>query len=249
MLYKERKDNRRIHKTAKSIPDRKETTKKGEIIMRKNKFMRAASGLLVAVLLTTCVISGTFAKYTTSSTGTDSARVAKWGFEDTSTVLLDDLFAKAYDGTVQSDAKVIAPGTEGSKTFKFDYTNPNKTPEVKYTFTVSTDGSTCAQSIQDNKNIQWKLDDGTWGTWDKLTAAIEGLAGDTTKTTTYAAGVLPKAFNGTTTHTVAWRWIFDEKADNADGATNNDVKDTEMGNAADLANVTLKITITATQVD
>ena len=56
--------------------------------MRKNKFMRAASGLLVAVLLTTCVISGTFAKYTSTSTGTDSARVARWGFNDTSSINL-----------------------------------------------------------------------------------------------------------------------------------------------------------------
>ena len=54
--------------------------KKGEIrAMRKNKMMRAASGLLVAVLLSTCAISGTFAKYTTSTESTDNARVAVWG--------------------------------------------------------------------------------------------------------------------------------------------------------------------------
>ena len=47
--------------------------------MKRNKMMRIASVLLVAVLLSTCVISGTFAKYTTSNSATDSARVAKWG--------------------------------------------------------------------------------------------------------------------------------------------------------------------------
>ena len=51
--------------------------------MRKNKMMRTASGLLVATLLTTSVISGTFAKYTTEETGSDSARVAKFGVEIT----------------------------------------------------------------------------------------------------------------------------------------------------------------------
>ena len=54
--------------------------------MRKNKVMRMASVLLVAVLLTTCMISGTFAKYISSAeftgnnggNGNSSALVAKW---------------------------------------------------------------------------------------------------------------------------------------------------------------------------
>ena len=47
--------------------------------MKKNKFMRLASVMLMLCLITTCAISGTFAKYTTSGTATDTARVAKWG--------------------------------------------------------------------------------------------------------------------------------------------------------------------------
>ena len=47
--------------------------------MKKNVMMRVASALLVAVLMTTCAISGTFAKYTSSKTDSDSARVAVWG--------------------------------------------------------------------------------------------------------------------------------------------------------------------------
>jgi hypothetical protein len=47
--------------------------------MRKNKMMRLASCLLVLTLLTTSVISGTFAKYTTTGSINDTARVAKWG--------------------------------------------------------------------------------------------------------------------------------------------------------------------------
>lgn len=215
--------------------------------MRKNKFMRAASGLLVAVLLTTCVISGTFAKYTTKSTGTDSARVAKWGFKDTSTVLLDNLFSNAYDETVQSTAKVIAPGTAGQKTFTFNYTEPTTKPEVDYTFTVSTDGSTCAEDIQNNGNIQWKLDKGQWGTWSDLLKNIEALAGDTSKTTTYKAGTLPTAFSGSTTHTVAWQWVFDK--DKADAAGDKDAADTALGNKSTLDEVKLQISITAEQVD
>ena len=43
--------------------------------MKKNKMMRAASALMVATLLTTSVISGTFAKYVTSVNSSDWARI------------------------------------------------------------------------------------------------------------------------------------------------------------------------------
>ena len=47
--------------------------------MKKNKMMRNTAALGVAVLLTASVLSGTLAKYTTSVTGKDEARVAKFG--------------------------------------------------------------------------------------------------------------------------------------------------------------------------
>ena len=62
--------------------------------MKKNKMMRLASFLLVATLLTTSMISGTFAKYVTEGSASDSARVAKWGVEVEAT---DDTgFKKVY---------------------------------------------------------------------------------------------------------------------------------------------------------
>ena len=84
--------------------------------MKKNKMMRLASALLVAVLVTTCGISGTFAKYVTTASGTDTARVARWG------ILLNvasDVFDVEYDAdagngvSVQASEDVIAPGTSG----------------------------------------------------------------------------------------------------------------------------------------
>lgn len=48
---------------------------------KKNIFLRIASGMAVAALLSTCVVSTTFAKYTTSTKAEDSARVAYWGFK------------------------------------------------------------------------------------------------------------------------------------------------------------------------
>ena len=225
--------------------------------MRKNKMMRAASGLLVAVLLSTCAISGTFAKYTTSANGTDSARVAKWGFQS-ATVTLNDLFKSAYDSTTNStvqsnnNADVIAPGTTNSGTFDFTYggadiNKDNKkddAPEVAYQFTVSTEGSEIADDIKKNTNIQWKLDNGKWGTWDEMIAAVKSLSGDVSGSKRYEPGELPAEFNkeGANTHTVSWQWIFSKDSD-------GDVKDTAMGNKAKLDEVTLKITVTATQID
>ena len=75
--------------------------------MRKNKMMRAASALLVAVLLTTSTISGTFAKYVTQDSAKDVARVAKWGVE---LQVEGNLFGETYVDEIKNsdDPKVLA---------------------------------------------------------------------------------------------------------------------------------------------
>lgn len=226
--------------------------------MKKNKMMRLASVLLVAVILTTCAISGTFAKYVSSTNSNDTARVAYWGFNPT-TMNISDLFANAYETTVLGDTDVnaltdvIAPGTTKSASFSFAYDGTaGQAPEVAYTFEVSATGSTCADTIKNNPNILWKLDSGAWGTWDAMITAIEALDGNKTGNR-YEAGTLPTGFTAADeTHTIEWKWIFDENAANKEtGTTNNDVNDTAMGNVtpADLAKVTVSITVTATQID
>ena len=96
--------------------------------MKKNTMMRIASFLLIAVLLSTSAISGTYAKYVTADDASDSARVAKWGVKAS---VDGTLFYNSYknqktnytanedtiDITVQAFAeaqKVVAPGTENS---------------------------------------------------------------------------------------------------------------------------------------
>lgn len=106
--------------------------------MKKNRMMRLASGLLVLVILTTCIISGTFAKYATGDNAKDSARAAKWGvtttisgalfgehynaFAETDGIekLGSNQIAAAYTGSVDSHAageaddgkNIVAPGTK-----------------------------------------------------------------------------------------------------------------------------------------
>ncbi len=81
--------------------------------MKKNRMMRVASALLIAVLLTTCSISGTFAKYVTTASASDTARVAKWGVGVSVSV---DPFANSYaktDGNAIS-ANTVVSATEGT---------------------------------------------------------------------------------------------------------------------------------------
>ena len=238
--------------------------------MKKTKLMRAALLLLVLTLITSCFVGGTFAKYTTSATGSDTARVAKWGFKGASTINLDNLFQSVYykheagtdKETVKSKTNVIAPGTGGLAEFNFTYNETDAAPEVAYTFTVSTDGSACADSIEKNTNIKWSLDgklaphvgkpsDANYaaeGSWAALLAAIEALDGNKTDNK-YNPGELPTGFGKTDNeHTVAWQWAF-ETAPNGVVDASQDATDTRMGNANDLAKVTLKITVTATQID
>ena len=76
--------------------------------MKKNKMMRIAAVLLIVTLLSTCAISGTFAKYVAKADMEDSARVAKWGIKiETS----GDLFSDKY---VAEDEDYIAAGGEYS---------------------------------------------------------------------------------------------------------------------------------------
>ena len=219
--------------------------------MKKNVMMRIASVLLVCVLLSTSVISGTFAKYTTSVTSKDSARVAKWGF-NTATISISDLFADSYTNVAAGSAEqaIIAPGTEGEVSFKFENTM-TAGPEVAYTFTVSTEGSECNTYIQNNNNIKWalvKTDDiatAEYGTWAELIADIKALSGEADGEMDYAVGAIPAMVD--TDYTILWKWTYDN-ADDGNAAPNND---TYLGNwavAADLV-VTLNITITATQKD
>lgn len=245
--------------------------------MKKNRMMRLASILLVCVLLTTSVISGTFAKYTTTVTSDDKARVAYWGFQSSNSMNITGLFADAYGNTVNSVGDngddVIAPGTDGKTTFQFkwdeDTTAWNNAkvnvtgPEVSYEFKVEVE-DTIDDLINNNENIQWALVKGNvdvkdivdtqeWKRWSDLVAEIKALSGDADGVHEYGPNTLPTAFTAKDdTYTIAWKWLItgDKKDYNVDGKTlNQDEYDTYMGNAQLLDDCSIKITITATQVD
>ena len=158
--------------------------------MKKNKMMRLASGLLVAVLITTSTISGTYAKYTTAGTATDEARVAKWGVtvvangtlygekyaDDTSKITAsDDEDVISVYGKQAAKNNVVAPGTMSDEGFHFAI---NGKPEVdskvtvdmsyqniflakgKYGVMVPVEGVT-AENFGDVGNVFYTFDNGT----------------------------------------------------------------------------------------
>ena len=238
--------------------------------MKKNTMMRLASVLLIVTLLTTSVISGTFAKYTTSATANDSARIAYWGFKDT-TVEDFSLFKSDDTGILGGDT-LLAPGSTKTVDIDFVYTNHNgeatiTAPEVDYSFeiTLEATGTNITDdlaALDGNDNFYWILNGRGYSTFDAFKTAVENLDGNTT----YEAGTFPTTFyNGSNTnkHTIGWIWFFGANtAENTTGlkqatvdapievVTTNDAADTAMGNVADTLNeFTLTLTITATQLD
>ena len=193
--------------------------------MKKNTMMRVASALLVAVLMTTCAISGTFAKYISTGTGYDTARVAKWDIklegeemEDTFTF---DLFntVKDSDGTVETDVEVgqnetiIAPGTSGS--FEINLKNES---EVNAKYAV-------AYTVTNANNIpvEFKIGNGNW----------------TPELPTLNASDVALAMGDSADVTVEWRWVYEAGVDPADTALGLD----------GTATIRVDATVTVTQVD
>ena len=94
--------------------------------MKKNKMMRIASVLLVAVLLSTCAISGTFAKYTSAGSVTATATLATWDIKLEGSAIANDVAFNLVDTTTWTNTNEtagaaptvttdkIAPGTSGS---------------------------------------------------------------------------------------------------------------------------------------
>lgn len=190
--------------------------------------------LMVLVLLTTCLVGGTFAKYVSRATASDSARVALWDWEiDDVDVVTDnstktftcDLFSAVKDtGGADdeedisiADGSIIAPGTSGSIEIKIkNLSEVDGTYEIDFTLTNA-----------DNIPIEFALDGTT--TWKSDISDLDIAAAELVNTT------------GTHTHIIYWRWVIgaDATADEAD---------THLG-IAGIATVTVKADVTFTQVD
>ena len=207
--------------------------------MKKNKIMRIASVLLVAVILTTCAISGTFAKYVKSGSGFDTARVAKFGVTVTGnantfkkTYAKDDTSATLTGDTVVSTEKVVAPGTSGSMAAFTLSGTPEVAVNVAFKGTLDIDAN-----WKDSSDAYYCPIDITVG------AAVNAEIAKFTKD--YEAGTdLSSIDVSANAPAISWKWDFDDS-----GLGTNDSKDTDLGNAAVPAKISLSVTATVTQID
>lgn len=226
----------------------------------KNVMMRLACFLLVAVLISTSAISGTYAKYVTEANAKDNARVAKWGVEiatagdmfsdsylDTATTWTEN--EKTADITVQAKTQgenVIAPGTNGTLA-SFNVTG---TPEVDVEVTYKADLTLEGWKVDGNEYCPiiftvgtntYKIGDAGIAYVSDLVKAVEDAIVDADAyyhTNTDLSEVTDDLI-------VTWAWPFSTSAE-------NDVKDTALGDAAadgNAATIALDVTITVTQVD
>jgi hypothetical protein len=236
--------------------------------MKKNAMLKIAAILMVAVLLTTCAISSTFAKYTTSKTSAaEGARVAKFGVVLTTT--LDGLFLEAYDvdsntednkadqSVVSVSGNVVAPGTANSIEITGTVAG---TPEVAVALTTSAvltlegwtakaGGEYCPLVFTvDGVDYYIGKDASITSVATLITAVQNAIAA--AGTTTYAPNTDLSAQDATN-FDIGWRWEF-EKGSSSTVALQNNTDDTFLGDEAAAnraATISLTITQTVDQLD
>lgn len=239
--------------------------------MKKNLMMRIASIMLIAVLITTCGISGTYAKYVTSDDATDTARVAHWGVVTTVT---GSAFAEEYETDLDPAAKdkngnditkvvvtstnekLVAPGTEGTFVGVAVTGSPEVAVNINTEATVTLNGWTltgdtfyCPIVITINGTEYCGLDYSSATNFvGALESAIETANGN------YAANTDLSTVTGLNGN-YTWKWAFEDTihSTHTHGAgTQTDGKDTELGNQAAngfLNNITISVETTVTQID
>lgn len=235
---------------------------------KKNWTLRAAVLMFALVLITSCFVGGTFAKYVTGGSGTDSARVAKFGVTVTAN---GTMFAKEYAtddqtvvGTIAksviSTDKVVAPGTESNGDFVA--ATVAGTPEVAVRVSYKLDTATLQlENWKDGDGkfycplvFKVKTPDGNtvisgmeFQTAEAMKAALVNAVAAYTKD--YAPGT---DLSGMAADTLAisWEWPFETGTDTDKPA--NNVKDTFLGDeaaAGRAATVSLTLATTVTQID
>ena len=236
---------------------------------KKNWTLRAAVLMLALVLITSCFVGGTFAKYVTGKSGTDSARVAKFGVTVTAN---GDVFAKEYAtddqtvvGTIAksviSTDKVIAPGTKSNGDFVA--ATVAGTPEVAVRVSYKLDAASLQLEnwkdaddefycplvfrVKNNNNGNTVISGMEFQTAEAMKAALVNAVAAYTKD--YAPGT-DLSGKAAETLTISWEWPFETGADGDKPA--NNVKDTFLGDeaaAGRAATVSLTLATTVTQID
>lgn len=233
------------------------------MILKKNWIMKIAALMFTLVLVTSCLVGGTFAKYVRSANGSDTARVAKFGVN---IVAVGDIFSKTYakddnsftlaTNTVVSsnNDKLVAPGTK-KDIVGFALTG---TPEVavRVSFTVDKFELSNWEIPKDRETEEYcplifkaggqeyKIDGKDITSVEDLEEAVK----DAIEEVTFDYPANTDLSKSTASNlTVSWEWPFHT-------SDANDVKDTALGdiaaeNAANAGKVDVEVTMSVTQID
>lgn len=240
--------------------------------MKKNVMMRIASFLLIAVLISTSAISGTYAKYVTSGESSDDARVAKFGVKVSADY--EAAFTRGYkladvvstenesEASVWADAEVdvVAPGTSGELADFVVTGQPEVDVAVTYEatltldkWTVTDDENYCPIVFTVNSDEYYIGASTKYGeitTVLGLQNAVMNAIEESTKTYDAGTNLADVVKNDLA---VSWAWKFEGVNEGGDGpAIQFDKKDTELGDkaaAGDAATIELAIKCTITQID
>lgn len=232
--------------------------------MKKNIAARIAAFLFILTMISTCVFATTFAKYTTSGSATDEARVAKWGVtvvvqntdgsfqtkyaSNTPEVAGDTVISAGVDA--QSIEKLVAPGTSGHLVSISVTGTPEVSTKVTRNIDINFKNWRISYKNAEGKDVEefycpivitYKIDNGE-------EQSISGL-----NYTSAAAfqKALDAVFDLTTNNTyspntnlaksleISWAWAF----------TGNDVKDTALGNLKAAPTITLSAACTVEQIN
>lgn len=207
---------------------------------KKHNVVGALGKTAVALtLISTCLVGGTLAKYTSEVTGTGTAIAAKWTFKgkaesntasDTTLGTFDLASTKIQNDNVVTTK--LAPGDMGTVALSYDLTGTEVKTKVTAYVQVPAD-----QQSKLPKNLEIYIN-GTWTKISTLTAYTE--IGTVTK------GLTDLNTTPTGRFDVEWRWAFDDsndqdknKNDTADG---KDATKTSTGG-------TINVKLVAEQLD
>lgn len=206
---------------------------------KKHNVVGALGKTAVALtLISTCLVGGTLAKYTSEVTGTGTAVTAKWAFKAGSSDGAESLTTFTLGATTDGDVAKgkIAPGSKGTIPIYYDLTGTEVKTELK---------------------VYVKVNDAS-----KLPTNFKMTQGAVTKTKTDFANdtyleFFTKTINvDTSTHVltaaeakgqtdIGWNWAFETGDDDGAKKTGN-TADTTDGVAAN--EVTFTVKVEATQV-
>lgn len=197
------------------------------LMKNKNNLLKFTNIVLFITMIAIILVSGTYAKYTSTASGTSATVVANWSFNVNDKNIAEETFEfnlfdtaniKDSDGSAEEDVAegLIAPGTSGSFEFALENTSD---VTAKYEIKLETENT-------HNIPIEFSFDGNSW---------TKDLS-DLVATEAIGIGLSDNV-------TVQWRWIFD-----GDDTTLGTTAATATQNE-DIPSITVTAKIIATQVN